>query len=355
MTHPSHNEPAGKGSSTLLWLLLLLLVLILALVLSDYGGTRQFGQKAYSNAVQIAQKVSGMARSLYTCGIQGCPEKASDAERAATPGKMVVAGPETNAALDTTSPSAPATESQGATPPVPEHDSQGQVPDLSSAPQYPSYPEQAPDASFGNRDTGGSFPPPNEQADASAPYSNYSNAPMEAPPQQEPSYPPPMMAPMQPMPGYAPAKPEYPAFPQHPSFMAAPMMPPQMMAPQAANPKLDHPNMDTGHGIDSLNRARESAQAGYFSESVREYHRHLASFPDDGDAWGELGNVYLKMGRYNEASQSYYEAAARLIDAGYFDAVAAMMPIIQTHEPMLASLLNKRMAAAFRDNQDPRR
>lgn len=350
MTHPSHNEAAGKGSSRLLWLLLLLLVLILALVLYDQGGARQFGQKAYSNAVQITQKVSGLARSLYTCGIQGCPEKASNEERATTPGKMAVAGQEANAALAAPPPSAPATESQGAAPAAAESDFQALIPD--NSPQYPAYPEQAPDASFGNRETGGSSMAPTWQADAAAP-APYSSAPMMASPQQEQPYLPPMMAPMQPMPGAGPARPEYPAFPQNPSVMA----PPMMMAPQAANPMSERPNMDPDYGTatDRLNRARGAAQGGYFGESVREYRHHLASYPNDVDAYGELGNVYLKMGRYPEAAQSYYEAATRLIDAGYFDAVAVMMPIIQTHEPMLASLLKKKMANANRGNQDPRR
>ena len=354
MTHPSQNEPAGKGSSLLLWLLLLLLVLILALILSDYGGARQFGQKAYSNAVQISQKVSGMARSLYTCGIQGCPEKVSKAEKATAPGRMVVASQEVNAAPATPTTSAPATETQGAIPAAPEPDFQAQMPGMPGSPQYPPYPEQAPDASFDNRETGGSSMLPNEQASAAPPYST---APMMAAPQQEQPYPPPMMAPMQPMPETGPARPEYPAFPPPPSVMAQPMMQQPMMAPQRANPMPDRPDMDADYGSDSdgLSRARGSAQAGYFGESVREYRRYLASYPNDIDAYGELGNVYLKMRHYPEAAQSYYEAAARLIDAGYFDAVAAMMPIIQTHEPMLASLLKKKMANAPRDNQYLRR
>ena len=379
MTHPSQNEPAGKGSSLLLWLLLLLLVLILALILSDYGGARQFGQKAYSNAVQISQKVSGMARSLYTCGIQGCPENVSNEAKASAPGRMVVASQEVNAAPATPTTSAPATETQGAIPAAPEPDFQAQMPGMPGSPQYPPYPEQAPDASFDNRETGGSSMPPIEQASAAPPYST---APMMAAPQQEQPYPPPMMAPMQAMPETGPARPEYPAFPPHPSVMAQPMMQQPMMqqpmmqqpmmqqpmmqqpmmqqpmmAPQRANPMPDRPDMqaDYGSDTDGLSRARGSAQAGYFGESVREYRRYLASYPNDIDAYGELGNVYLKMERYPEAAQSYYEAAARLIDAGYFDAVAAMMPIIQTHEPMLASLLNKKMANAPRDNQYLRR
>ena len=377
MSHPSHNEPAGKGSSRLLWLLLLLLVLILALVLYDQGGARQFGQKAYSNAVQITHKVSGLARSLYSCGIQGCPEKASNEQRATAPGKMAVAGQETNAAPATPPSSAPATEPQGATPATPEQYLQGQGPGASGSPQYPAYPDQAPDSSFGNREAGAvspnptapmmaspqqeqSFPPPMmapmqpmpESAPARPEYQEFPQHPSVMAPQMMP---PQMMAPMQPMPESAPARPEYPEFPQYPSVMAPPMMPPQMMSPQAANPLPDRPNMDTDYGTDRLNRARGAAQGGYFGESVREYRRHLASYPNDVDAYGELGNVYLKMGRYPEAAQSYYEAAARMIDAGYFDAVAAMMPIIQTHEPMLASLLKKKMANANWDNQDPRR
>ena len=63
----------------------------------------------------------------------------------------------------------------------------------------------------------------------------------------------------------------------------------------------------------------------------------------------------MKMGRFPEAAQNYYEAATRLIDAGHLNAVASLMPVIQMHEPMLATLLNKKIANAAGDNPGYRR
>ena len=97
---------------------------------------------------------------------------------------------------------------------------------------------------------------------------------------------------------------------------------------------------------DGLALARKSAQAGRLGESVHYYLQYLTAHPHDVNAYGELGNVYLKTGRYPEAAQNYYEAATRLIDAGQMNAVTSLMPIIQMHEPMLANLLNQKIARA---------
>jgi tetratricopeptide (TPR) repeat protein len=99
---------------------------------------------------------------------------------------------------------------------------------------------------------------------------------------------------------------------------------------------------------DGLAPARQAAAAGRLSESVREYSRYLASHPNDGNAYGELGNVYLKSGRFPEAAQNYYEAASRLVDAGYLDAVAPLMPIMERYEPMLAALVKEKITQSRR-------
>ena len=102
---------------------------------------------------------------------------------------------------------------------------------------------------------------------------------------------------------------------------------------------------------EGLATARKSALAGRPGEAIHEYLQYLASNPHDFNAYGELGNVYMKIGRYPEAAQNYYEAATRLIDARQINAIASLMPIIQMYEPMLANLLNQKIARATERNR----
>ena len=71
------------------------------------------------------------------------------------------------------------------------------------------------------------------------------------------------------------------------------------------------------------------------------------------DAYGELGNVYVTIGRFPEAAQNYYEAATRLVDAGHISSVARLMPIMERYEPMLAALIKEKIAPSGRRG-DPR-
>ena len=364
MTHPSHDESSGSRSSRTVWLLLLLVILILALVIYDQGAAKKYSQKAYSTVVSVSQRISGMARSLYNCGIQGCPATNDKVTTApAGSGNVTVSSQDTYPvpAVPATSPLASneqavtsaETPSTMVPAPVPDGQTQGGEGDGQT---YPAYPNNPADFPSGNRGSSQDSMPSSEPAREMPPSAP---GPMMASPQpmQQP-YLPPSMPPMPSMPAGGPENSEYPAFPQHPPTMPPPlMMPPPMMAPQAANPMPDFSRMAPGNAPETatLTMARRAAQAGNLHESVREYLYFLSFHPNDIDAFGELGNVYLKMGRYPEAAQNYYEAATRLIDAGYPEIAAPMMPVIQAYEPMLASLLNKKMTNASAGNQDYRR
>lgn len=373
MSPPHSNEPVSNGGgSRQFWLFLLLIVLIVALVVYDHGAVRHYGQQAYSKAEIATHKVSKWAKNLYACGIPGCGPKSGNATTSPMqtgPGKVAVADPNTNVA-----PAAPSAPPVANMEPVagapdtqsvpPENAVAGDQPQASGAvnypayPPYPAYPNYPPDASFGARGLGGDSAPsggPASEMPPSAP------APAVASAQPELPYLPPSSPPRPPKPEAAPGKPEYPdypAYPQNPSAAIPPMMPPSGMAPPSRAPLPDQratPIASDTTGVDGLTQARNSAQAGRLNESVREYLQYLASHPNDIDAYGELGNVYMKIGRFPEAAQNYYEAATRLIDAGHLNAVASLMPVIQMHEPMLATLLNKKIANATAGNQGNRR
>ncbi len=368
---PPSNEPVGNGGSRQFWLFLLLIVLIVALVVYDHGAVRNYGQQAYSRAEHATHKAYKWAKNLYACGIPGCGPKSGSINSSpapAGPGKVAATDPNTNSMPVAPNASVASTDSAAGAPDTPaappanlaagdQTQTSGTV-NYPAYPPYPAYPNYPPDASFGNKGFGSDFASPGGPAAAETQPSP--PAPEVASSQPALPYLPPS-PPRPPKPEAAPGKPEYPdypAYPQNPSAALPPTMPPSAMAPSFRASRPDHlaaPNGNEPMGADGLAQARKSAQAGRLSESVREYLRYLTSHPNDVDAYGELGNVYVKMGRFPEAAQNYYEAATRLIDAGHLNAVASLMPVIQTHEPMLATLLNKKMANANEGNQGYRR
>ena len=374
MSPPHSNEPLSSGGgSRQFWLFLLLIVLIVALVVYDHGAVRHYGQQAISKAEKATKKASSWAKNLYTCGIPGCGPKSGNAPTPpmqTVPDKVAVADP--NAAPTTPNAVTPTTNTEPAagtadTQAAPPENTASEQPQTSGVvnypayPPYPAYPNYPPDASFGARGFGGDSAPAGAPVGDTAP-SAPPPAPAVASSQPALPYLPPSAPPRPPKPEAAPGKPEYPdypAYPQSPSAATPPMMPAPGMAPPSRAPRPDQqraaPLASEAIGIDGLAQARRSAQAGRMNESVREYLLYLTSQTNDVDAYGELGNVYMKMGRYPEAAQNYYEAATRLIDAGYLNAVASLMPVIQMHEPMLATLLNKKIANATGGNQGNRR
>lgn len=367
---PPSNEPVSNGGSRQFWLFLLLIVLIVALVVYDHGAVRHYGQKAYSTAESATHKAYKWAKNLYACGIPGCGPKTGSATYSPAPvdpGKVAVSPPNANTMPVAPNASTTSTETAATVPDTPAappaNPAAGDQPQTSGTinypayPPYPAYPNYPPDASFGHKGFGSDSAAPGLPAAETQP-----SLPAPEVASSQPALPYlPSSPPRPPKPEAAPGKPEYPdypAYPQNPLAAPPPTMPPSAMPPSFHASRPDQPaapNANDTAGTDGLAQARKSAQAGRLSESVREYLRYLTSHPNDVDAYGELGNVYVKLGRFPEAAQNYYEAATRLIDAGHLNAVASLMPVIQTHEPMLATLLNKKIANAAGNNAGYRR
>jgi len=361
------NQMQSKESDTLsgtrrIWLLLLLLVLIVVLVTYDQGSARVYGEKAYgygekayAGATTLTEKATRWAKQLYECGLPGCKGEKTTAPvttTSVTPNPPAAAGQgNTLATTPSAAPGMPASGNEQksewaaatASPAVPAQDKsapEGQA--QSSGMPYPAYP---PYSSFGSGSSGGgsSAPPSESTAPVAASSAAASSAPAIAP---AVSATPPTDTAQQPY--LRPATP--PAAAVNP--LANPSQPPEglLPAPRAVRPdqlqSLAQKPVAGSEAHDGLALARKSAQAGRLGESVHYYLQYLTTHPHDVNAYGELGNVYLKTGRYPEAAQNYYEAATRLIDAGQMNAVNSLMPIIQMHEPMLANLLNQKIARA---------
>ncbi len=398
----SFTKETGAMSGVLrIWLLLLLLVLIVVLVTYDQGAVKDYSGKAIAGADSFAEKVSRKARDLYECGLPGCKSSKPVAVVAHTDTSKVGAPnaqplPQSASAPSPTGKAeVPAAVNAGVASPESKDSKDDAPPALvsGSAPAYPTYPAYPsyppyPATGVGALASGSAAGSPAMAYDKAAPDASGNKA---LPPVSIPPTPP---APPATAPG-APQYPTYPAYPMPPADSAkasaqpapitaherptsampaqsAPAMPAHMPAaafppssqalqsapapqtllpaPPAVRPDLRQRQEQKlrNETLDDLGFARKSAVAGRQREAINAYLQHLYKHPNDGNAYGELGNVYMMMGRYPEAAQNYYEAATRLVDAGQINVVMSLLPVIAEHEPMLASLIRQKMARMAR-------
>lgn len=94
---------------------------------------------------------------------------------------------------------------------------------------------------------------------------------------------------------------------------------------------------------DPLSQARQAFAMGDLQGAIKAYQALLASNPQDINAMGELGNVFFTAGLIPQATQTYFDAANKAMDQNRPDVAQALIPVIETNNPMLASLLHDRL------------
>ena len=103
---------------------------------------------------------------------------------------------------------------------------------------------------------------------------------------------------------------------------------------------------DTSSERELLVNARNAFNLGAIAESEKIYIELTQLDNDSPDNYGELGNVYYSQGKWDEASQAYYEAAVRLITTGNHNQVAYLQRVIsglnKEHAEKLSQLMMKR-------------
>lgn len=67
---------------------------------------------------------------------------------------------------------------------------------------------------------------------------------------------------------------------------------------------------------DYIQQARRAFWNGEFEAAEAAYMTLISRYPEDADAFGELGNLYQSMGKTDRALDAYYEAAVRLKASG---------------------------------------
>jgi hypothetical protein len=94
--------------------------------------------------------------------------------------------------------------------------------------------------------------------------------------------------------------------------------------------------------------AREEFHRGNLDASIRNYQMVIANSTDNFDAYGEMGNVYLRMGSPVEAANAYYEAAAILVKKGQLRRAGSLIPMLRRLDRTKAEELNQLLANSTR-------
>lgn len=87
--------------------------------------------------------------------------------------------------------------------------------------------------------------------------------------------------------------------------------------------------------------ARTAFQNGQFEKSIDFYRDVIAANSDSFDAWGEMGNVYLRTGDPVQAGAAYYEAAAIMVRLGQSARARSVLPLLHRLDRNKAMQLNE--------------
>lgn len=93
-------------------------------------------------------------------------------------------------------------------------------------------------------------------------------------------------------------------------------------------------------------RAREQYHRGNIDESIRNYREVIAASTDNYDAYGELGNVYLRSGNNKEAANAYFEAAAILVKMGQVRRASSLLRMLGQLDRAKAEELNQLISSS---------
>lgn len=87
--------------------------------------------------------------------------------------------------------------------------------------------------------------------------------------------------------------------------------------------------------------ARTAFQKGQYKESIGLYKDLVAANNDNFDAWGEMGNVYLRTGDTGQAGAAYYEAAVIMVRLGQLARARSVLPLLHQLDREKARQLNE--------------
>lgn len=121
----------------------------------------------------------------------------------------------------------------------------------------------------------------------------------------------------------------------------------EISSPYEVTEKVAAPDLDKEAASvnDLLRAARFSFNKGDLAGSVAQYNLLIELDNDEPDFYGELGNVYYAMGRWEEAGLAYYEAATRLIEKRQLYQVHYLQRVIHGLDAERAEKLASQLAS----------
>ena len=140
-----------------------------------------------------------------------------------------------------------------------------------------------------------------------------------------------------------------PSAPQRPS--SRPMLPERepMSFESQTRPEVDAQGAPIQQPVstprDLWISAREEYHRGNIDVSIRNYKEVIATSPNNFDAYGELGNVYLSRGSQKEAAEAYFEAAVILVNMGQANRARSLLPMLSRLDRAKAEELNRLLSA----------
>ncbi len=129
----------------------------------------------------------------------------------------------------------------------------------------------------------------------------------------------------------APAQPVSPAQPVQPATRPAPVAPPDRPVTRDTAGATQHQLWIA---------ARTAFQYGEYEKSIDLYRDIVAANSDSFDAWGEMGNVYMRTGDTAQAGAAYYEAAAIMVRLGQTARARGVLPLLYRLDRNKARQLN---------------
>lgn len=93
-------------------------------------------------------------------------------------------------------------------------------------------------------------------------------------------------------------------------------------------------------------QARMAAWRGELETSVDLYRQFAEQVPDSIDAFGEMGNVLMRMGQWDAAADAYGQAAVRAKDGGHIRTAWYLHSVVAGLDPDQAAELRETLSAA---------
>jgi len=122
------------------------------------------------------------------------------------------------------------------------------------------------------------------------------------------------------------------------------MAPAPVDTPAAVPAPVDIPASISKYQL--LEVAREAFWLRDYERAEESYRLLMQLEPDNPDGYGELGNMFFSLGRWEEASAAYYEAGTRLAKTGHIHEARLMVDVIRGLGGDQAERLEQEIASA---------